>query len=113
MHHPALATFVTNRLRPILTTGDRRINVLATRLETSIVCPDKIAFHHAARPEQDSLLSLCYGSRTVYFTCVYHLLDGLVVDTHTVAPLTPRPHVHEVDLIIPLRSYLVRPFIFK
>lgn len=113
MYHPALTNFVADRLRPILTTGDRRINVLASRLESSIVCPDKIAFHPATRPDQDSLLSLRYGSRTVYYTCVYHPIDGLVVDSHTVAPLTTRPHVHEVDLIVPLRSLLVRPFIFK
>lgn len=113
MYHPAFSDTANKALRQLLSHPDCRLNVLASRLEASIVCPDRIVYAPATTRQTDDILIFHYGKRSLHFSCVYHPIDGLVVDSHTVPPLTPREHSTKVELIVPIKALLLRPFIFK
>lgn len=113
MYHPALTSRANDNLRAIFSHDDCRLNTIASRLELSTICPDRIVFHPTDGPHADDLLSFCYGSRTLWFKGRYHPLHGFIVDSHTLAPLTKRAATSGFELVVPLRSLVMRLFIFK
>ena len=113
MHHPALAPFA-NKALSLLFSDDNRLNVLAARLERSLVCPDLLAYHPTSHPHiADDLLSLHYGKRAIYFTCKMCPVEGIVVLDHAPFPFTPRASSYALELVPPFMAYLARPFFLK
>jgi len=112
MYHPALSPLATKALSRLLT-DDNRINVLAARLESSCICPDRIVYHRAPTFTTSDLLAFHYGKRALYFSGDFSPITGFVFDSHTQPPFTPREATYTIELVPPMLAYFARPFILR